>query len=298
MWAPLELRSLFERNYASVWRLLRRFGVLQGQLDDAVQGVFWVAARRLSDIQPEKERSFLYGVALRVASNEVRRRKALPAIESGVELGDLVDVGPGPQEQLEQRQARELLDAVLDRLERTVARAEEQRRGARRARCRSRVAGNDRFGSGPDALYARRTGGADRRCAHREFGGGHGRRAALDGKIPARVSEGRADCGRRGRGDRGARRQTSLNRRCPASAALSRSLSERSARWLRDDRSPGRKQGAVAGGAGAAARRLCRAAHEPAAGRAATAAHVTARRPRPKDYATATRSERAGLPWR
>jgi RNA polymerase sigma-70 factor, ECF subfamily len=112
----LDLRSLFERNYASVWRLLRRFGVLPAQLDDAAQEVFWVAARRLPDIQPDKERSFLYGVALRVASNEVRRRKAAAPIAAGVELGNIVDVGPGPDEQLEQRQARQLLDEVLDSL--------------------------------------------------------------------------------------------------------------------------------------------------------------------------------------
>ena len=49
---PMELRSLFETHYASIWRLLRRLGVLSAQLDDAAQEVFWVAARRLCDIKP------------------------------------------------------------------------------------------------------------------------------------------------------------------------------------------------------------------------------------------------------
>ena len=42
----LELRALFEKYYASIWRLLRRLGVPNAQLDDATQEVFWVAARR------------------------------------------------------------------------------------------------------------------------------------------------------------------------------------------------------------------------------------------------------------
>jgi hypothetical protein len=31
----MDLRSLFETHYASIWRLLRRLGVLPAQLDDA-----------------------------------------------------------------------------------------------------------------------------------------------------------------------------------------------------------------------------------------------------------------------
>ncbi|MGA7745077.1 MAG: hypothetical protein WBP56_25040 [Polyangia bacterium] len=48
----MDLLSLFETHYASIWRLLRRLGVLPAQLDDAAQEVFWVAARRLCDIKP------------------------------------------------------------------------------------------------------------------------------------------------------------------------------------------------------------------------------------------------------
>jgi DNA-directed RNA polymerase specialized sigma24 family protein len=51
----LDLRALFEKHYASIWRLLRRLGVPQSQLDDATQEVFWVAARRLSDIETGRE---------------------------------------------------------------------------------------------------------------------------------------------------------------------------------------------------------------------------------------------------
>lgn len=112
---PLELRALFQVEYANVWRLLRRFGVPPAQLDDAAQEVFWVAARKLADIAPGRERSFLYGVALRISSNFLRRSLAAPPSEHEL-LADLPDPHPGADEQLEQHRARQLLDAVLDRL--------------------------------------------------------------------------------------------------------------------------------------------------------------------------------------
>jgi len=110
----LELKSLFEGHYASVWRLLRRFGVPAAALDDAAQEVFWVAARRLSDIRPGSETAFLYGVALRVASNHLRRDRHPPGDE--LELSSVADAGPSPEEAVAERQRRALLDAVLTRL--------------------------------------------------------------------------------------------------------------------------------------------------------------------------------------
>ena len=113
---PLAIRSLFDRYHASIWRLLRRLGVPIAQLDDATQEVFWIAARRLSDIVPGSEHPFLYGVALRIASNELRRMKSAMPIAELELLPAIVDEGPSPEEQLEQRQARKLLDEVLVRL--------------------------------------------------------------------------------------------------------------------------------------------------------------------------------------
>jgi RNA polymerase sigma-70 factor (ECF subfamily) len=112
----LELRVLFEKHYASIWRLLRRLGVPSAQLDDATQEVFWVAARRLSDIVPGRESPFLYGVALRVAAGELRRMKtAVPLVEIG-QAPSMIDERPSPEEQLVARQARQLLDDVLGRM--------------------------------------------------------------------------------------------------------------------------------------------------------------------------------------
>jgi RNA polymerase sigma-70 factor (ECF subfamily) len=113
---PLELRALFEAHYPSIWRLLRRLGVHPAQIDDAAQEVFWVAARRLSDIEPGREHSFLYGVALRVASSEVRRQSTAMPIASLEEIPLLPDQRPSAEEQLVEWQARALLDEALNRL--------------------------------------------------------------------------------------------------------------------------------------------------------------------------------------
>lgn len=113
-----DVRGLFQTHYAAVWRLLRRFGVPAPQLDDAAQEVFWVAARRFADIEAGREKAFLYGVALRVASNELRRAQV--SAELTRPLGDLelvlTDLAPSPEESLEQRRALLLLDTALGQL--------------------------------------------------------------------------------------------------------------------------------------------------------------------------------------
>lgn len=109
------MRALFHAHYTSIWRLLRRLGVPPAQLDDAAQEVFWVAARKLAQIEPGKQHSFLYGVALRVAASELRRQARAPAHEP-LEALELSCGAPSPEERLEQARERALLDQVLDRL--------------------------------------------------------------------------------------------------------------------------------------------------------------------------------------
>jgi RNA polymerase sigma-70 factor, ECF subfamily len=110
------IEQLFEVHYPSVWRLLRRFGVPPSQLDDAAQEVFWVAVRRLGDVQPGRERAFLYGVALRIASNLHRRREQAATVAELDAMNQLADHRPSPEQELEQARARELLDSALDQL--------------------------------------------------------------------------------------------------------------------------------------------------------------------------------------
>jgi RNA polymerase sigma-70 factor (ECF subfamily) len=113
---PPVLRALVQQNYGSVTRLLRRLGVRAAQIDDAAQEVFWIAARRLTDIEPGRGHAFLYGVALRVASQETRKQRRADPIADLEAVPRMRAPEPSPEEHLERRQAREMLDTILDAL--------------------------------------------------------------------------------------------------------------------------------------------------------------------------------------
>ena len=109
------LAVLIEEHLDFVWRSLRRLGVPASGTDDATQQVWLVLARRLSEISSGQERAFLFGTAMRVAS-DARRRAAKRREVSGLEHVDFVDPSPTPLDLLARRQARRLLDQVLDGL--------------------------------------------------------------------------------------------------------------------------------------------------------------------------------------
>jgi len=61
------LQRMFVAHHAMVWRTLRRRGLSADAAADATQQTFLIAAERLADIQPDSERAFLVGTALRAA---------------------------------------------------------------------------------------------------------------------------------------------------------------------------------------------------------------------------------------
>jgi RNA polymerase sigma-70 factor (ECF subfamily) len=107
--------TLFDQHFAFVWRSLRRLGVAAEGLDDAAQEVFVVASRRLDAIAPGKERGFLFGTALRVASDARRAANRRRSREQEPEV-ELEAVAPGPDELVDRKRARELLDAIIEQL--------------------------------------------------------------------------------------------------------------------------------------------------------------------------------------
>lgn len=108
------LRRLVDTYFDFIWRTLRRLGVPEADADDAAQQVFLVVARKLPLIEPSNERSFLFGTALRVASDarRSRRRRREDPTEPG--SADPSDAAPGPEDLVAQRRARALLDEVLE----------------------------------------------------------------------------------------------------------------------------------------------------------------------------------------
>jgi RNA polymerase sigma-70 factor, ECF subfamily len=105
-------RALVNDHFDFVWRLLRRLGVPEADADDAAQQVFIVGTRRLVDIPLGNERTFLYGSALRVASNmrrkSARRERFIRSVAAEPDA-----TTPTPHEELERRQALAFLDQLL-----------------------------------------------------------------------------------------------------------------------------------------------------------------------------------------
>ena len=109
------LRRIVERHFDSLWRFLRRLGIREADVDDAVQEVILVVARRLTDIEEQSERSFVFSTAFRIAS-EMRRRA-----ERRREVGDALlegfqSAGLDPEAAMENQRLAVLFAQVLEQL--------------------------------------------------------------------------------------------------------------------------------------------------------------------------------------
>ena len=85
-----DLATTYREQYGFVWRSLRRLGVSDDAVDDAVHDVFVVAAKRLHEFEGRSAiTSWLFAVAVRVSKHRRRsvarhlRRKDALAAEQG-----------------------------------------------------------------------------------------------------------------------------------------------------------------------------------------------------------------------
>lgn len=109
----------FDELYADLspylWRALRRLGVAERDVDDVLQDTFIVVHRKLPEFEGRSSvRSFVYGIALRVASDY--RRKAYQRRERVSDKPPDRWVRPNQVEDAEQQRSRALLDALLHTL--------------------------------------------------------------------------------------------------------------------------------------------------------------------------------------
>lgn len=110
------LRTMVERYIDFVARVLRNAGTPQAEVDDDVQRTFITAARRLDDVRPGAEKSFLLGIALHTAAHarrSVARRREVPEDQAP----EVVDVSFSPEQLTEQKRVRQMLDGVLERMD-------------------------------------------------------------------------------------------------------------------------------------------------------------------------------------
>jgi RNA polymerase sigma-70 factor (ECF subfamily) len=106
------LRQLVDAYIQLVARILRNAGTPEADIDDDVQRVFIALSNRLDDVRVGAEKSFLVQTALNMAAHArrtlARRRETLTDHPP-----ESTDGAAGPEEIVQRRQVRQLLDQVL-----------------------------------------------------------------------------------------------------------------------------------------------------------------------------------------
>ncbi len=110
------LRRLVDQYIDFVARVLRNAGTPESEVDDDLQRTFIAAANRLDDIRQGAEKSFLLQIALRVAAH-ARRTLARRREVASEDPPEIVEAFATPEQLTDQRQARAMLDRVLDRMD-------------------------------------------------------------------------------------------------------------------------------------------------------------------------------------
>jgi RNA polymerase sigma-70 factor (ECF subfamily) len=113
------LRGLVDMHLDFVARVLRNSGTPHAEIDDEVQRTFIVAARRLDDIRPGAEKSFLFRIAFNLAAH-ARRTAARRREVAADQAPEQVERFATPEALTDQKRMRELLDGVLDEMDETL----------------------------------------------------------------------------------------------------------------------------------------------------------------------------------
>jgi RNA polymerase sigma-70 factor (ECF subfamily) len=108
------MHALVNEYMDFVWRSLRRLGVSGADCDDGCQRVWVVVAQKLPSIEPDKVRSFLFSVVVRIAS-EIRRNSRRHQHVTLDEL-DIEGTRADAEGQMDQRRVRQLVDQILSGL--------------------------------------------------------------------------------------------------------------------------------------------------------------------------------------
>lgn len=113
------LRELYAKHAGLAWRALRRLGVPEAALEDALQDVFLVLHRRMNEFEARASiTTWIYGIVLRVAKDyrrsEARHGARLTRLAQllTIELDDTAD----PAYAVERREANALMHVLLAKL--------------------------------------------------------------------------------------------------------------------------------------------------------------------------------------
>ena len=109
------VKQVFSQHANFVWRSLRRLGVASADADDALQEVFLVVFRRITEYEDRGLiRPWLFTISRQVASHYHRGNKRTETRHQGLVLDT---VGTDVEESLARREAEQVVRSFLDELD-------------------------------------------------------------------------------------------------------------------------------------------------------------------------------------
>jgi RNA polymerase sigma-70 factor (ECF subfamily) len=114
----MKFQAVYAAQLPFVWRSLRRLGVPESALNDAVQDVFVVVHRRLPDFVPRaKITTWLFRICLRTAKDHRRRAHVRREVFDNAHLDAQIDHDADTAAALERREDLALFESALAKLE-------------------------------------------------------------------------------------------------------------------------------------------------------------------------------------
>jgi RNA polymerase sigma-70 factor (ECF subfamily) len=111
----MDLPTLYETHFDFVWRSLRRLGVPNADVADAIQEVFLTVHRKLGEFEGRcKVSTWLFQIAYGVARTRRRKAHVRREVLDGTEFDELAEASGSPEDALSHQRDIELLDRVLD----------------------------------------------------------------------------------------------------------------------------------------------------------------------------------------
>jgi RNA polymerase sigma-70 factor (ECF subfamily) len=107
-------QDVYLEHFEFVWRSLRRLGVPEVDVSDAVQEVFLVVHRRLSEFEGRAKLStWIFRICMNVARARQRSARANPEVVDSELIACRTSNDPTPSEALEDREALRQLEQAL-----------------------------------------------------------------------------------------------------------------------------------------------------------------------------------------
>ena len=114
----MDFRAVYEHHYDFVWRSLRRLGVREADVPDALQEVFLVVLRRLHEFEGRARLStWLFRICMRVARDRQRLAHNRRELLDDQAVDGCMDESSDLASQAERREDVALLELALSRMD-------------------------------------------------------------------------------------------------------------------------------------------------------------------------------------